>query len=189
MTIQQMAGTTSSYAAGEQGGGNHSLTVLQGQPGAAAISSQARHWQYGDANTGFTMQSGVSGANAYVSQGAGPYMAGYYFAPTGPGTGTWVEVDRTVSGGPAQASSANMVQNYGSNLTGYILQYGSSQSAYVTQSGSDNLGGILQSGSGNSGNLNQSGALNSGTISQQGSSSVAWMTQSGSGNRATIKQR
>jgi hypothetical protein len=205
LDIRQTSGSSSAYAAAEQAGDASLLTISQGQAGAGVTSTQARVYQNGQGAMASSSQYGVSGSSSYISQGSAR-MPGYYHSGTG-----WVEVDATVVGEAAPASTANVNQVSGSGLTAYILQYGAEHSGTVGQSGTGHLGGILQtgyfntasmsqsgtghvgtivqSGSGNTADMTQMGSFNTGTIAQSGVGATAWMFQNGSGNTGSITQR
>jgi hypothetical protein len=185
MFVQQISGSSTPYIRTSQLGTNSGMTVMQGQPGAPIMNSQARVIQSGDANQAFTLQAGGSNLNAYTSQGANS-MPGYYYSNQ---AGGYIEVDRTVPAIASSNSAANVVQNGGSNHTGYILQYGSSLIGYISQAGQSNTAGILQTGTANYANIVQVGTGDYATVSQRSVGAYANLSQSGAGNTAVVKQR
>jgi hypothetical protein len=181
--VQQGFGSASAYAATEQAGDASLIYLQQGRSGAGVSATQARVFQNGNGNIAMSQQYGVSGSSSYISQGSAQQPGSYYSG------GEWVEVDASVIGEPAAASTASVSQGYGSNLTGYILQYGSEHYGSLGQTGTGNLGGIVQTGFGNTANISQSGAFGTATIAQRGSLAYGSIDQSGTGNNASIRQR
>jgi len=184
--VQQTGGSSGAGAGAELFGNGGHITLLQGQPTAGGVfNTGARVFQYGDANSGLSVQSGVSNSNAYTSQGS-PQMVGFYFDHL---AGVWVEVDGSVLPSAAVGSTATTFQTGGNAQTAYILQYGFGLNASITQSGDQNLGGVLQSGSGHLANITQSGVAGQATVAQYGTGMTSTVFQSGVGNTATVKQR
>lgn len=183
--IVQGDGSASAHAETRQGAGRASTVYIgQGDQGLGGVTNtQARIDQEGHGDSAKVVQNSVDSSSGYISQGASP-MPGYYYSSRG-----WVEVDRSLAVAPAAGSSAEITQQFGSNLTGYILQYGSGHIATVFQSGRDNTGGIVQTGYRNTAGVTQSGSFNTAFIAQSGNGATASLFQNGSGNTATIRQR
>jgi len=184
--VQQTAGTLGGFIRTGQTGSGSTMTVLQGQPsGGGVTNTQARVFQNGSTNTAVSMQAGGINNNTFVTQG-GFTSPGYYYANS---AGGYVEVDRTISGGLTTNSSATVYQTGGMNQTAYILQYGTALSGTIIQAGDGNLSGILQTGSSDTAYINQSGIAGNATVSQKGTGLNATISQGGAGNRATVTQR
>lgn len=183
--VQQTQGSDGAYVRTGQGIGANNLTILQGQPAGGVFNSQARTIQNGDGNDSFTLQASGSNLAAYTAQGINS-MPGYYYSNA---VGGYVEVDRNVPMVYTYDSTASIYQTSGSNNGAYILQYGSSLTGTVMQSGANNFAGVLQTGVGNHSYVSQSGYGNTATLAQRGNGSNANVFQSGGGNTATVTQR
>lgn len=184
-TLQQINATAGAYAAAEQVGNGHQQTIIQGQPnGAGVVGSSSRVFQYGENNTGFSLQRSLNNSVSYISQGS-PQEPGSYWSGGGRG---WVQVEPGIVPVFTSNTDASIYQT-GDTNRGYILQYGTGHYGTVDQSGSANTGGILQTGTSNFANLTQSGVGGTASIAQHGTGYNAVIIQSGMGNTATIRQR
>ena len=179
-TVDQTANTGYSWGYVDQISGA-SMTGSVSQSGAR--DSWTYVWQSGNNSQASSTQVGTNNTTMWIDQGRG-YSVGSYYGKNG-----FVEVDKTVTGGTANDSTANAYQS-GSNSAGYILQYGgSNMHSYLSQYGDANTGGSLQSGSNLYATIYQGGSGGQASVYQTGVNWNGYISQYGSNNVASVRQR